>query len=362
LRTIAPLACAALLLAGCSKAPAQSTSTQTSATPAATTTPVAATTEAPGQAAAPPASPAPPPAPPKPVPATLPDVIARVNGEAINKAELQDAITSLEGQAGRPVPAEERDQVFRAVLDQLVTGHVLLQETRNRKVTVPDAEIESRIGELRQRFQTEDEFTKALASRNLTLEKIRGELRKQLAIEKMIENEVTPQVTVNDQDVKNFYDQNPAQFQQPEQFRASHILVMVAQGATPEQKQEARTKIEGVLKELQGGKDFAELAKAHSQDGSAPQGGDLNFFTRGQMVEPFQKAVESLQVGQVSGVVETQFGFHIVKLTDKKAGRTVPLAEVNKKIADYLVAQQKQQRASGFVESLRAKSKVEILI
>ena len=296
------------------------------------------------------------------MPATLPEVIARVNGEEIKRAELQDAIASLEGQAGRPVPPEERDQVFRAVLDQLVTGHVLLQESRTRNVTVPDAEIDARIGELRQRFATEDEFKKALASRNLTLDRIREELRKQLVIEKMIEAEVTPQVSVNDQDVKKFYDENPAQFQQPERFRASHILVMVPQGATPQQKQEARAKIDDVLKQVKAGGDFAELAKAHSQDGSASQGGDLNYFSRGQMVEPFQKAVESLQVGQVSEVVETQFGFHIVKLTDKQAGRTIPLAEVNRKIADYLVMQQKQQRATGFVEALRAKSKVEILI
>lgn len=358
MRTIAPLACAALLLAGCSKAPAQSTTSSTSATPAPA---AASTTSQPATTPAAPAAPAPA-EPAKPVPATLPEVIARVNGEEIKKAELQDAITSLEGQAGRPVPAEERDQVFRAVLNQLVTGHVLLQESRTRKVTVADTEIEAKIGELRQRFPTEDEFKKALASRNLTVEKIREELRKQLVIEKMIETEVTPQVSVNDQDVKNFYDQNPAQFQQPEQYRASHILVMVPQGATPAQKQEARGKIDGVLKQVKAGGDFAELARANSQDGSASQGGDLNFFSRGQMVEPFQKAVESLQVGQVSEVVETQFGFHIIKLTEKKPGRTVPLAEVNKKIAEYLVMQQKQQRATGFVESLRAKSKVEILI
>ena len=351
MRPIVPFALAALLLAGCSKAPAQSTTTAD--TPAS----AQASASAPQPQAAPAA-----PAPPKPVPATLPEVIARVNGEEIKRAELQDAIASLEGQAGRPVPPEERDQVFRAVLDQLVTGHVLLQESRTRNVTVPDAEIDARIGELRQRFATEDEFKKALASRNLTLDRIREELRKQLVIEKMIEAEVTPQVSVNDQDVKKFYDENPAQFQQPERFRASHILVMVPQGATPQQKQEARAKIDDVLKQVKAGGDFAELAKAHSQDGSASQGGDLNYFSRGQMVEPFQKAVESLQVGQVSEVVETQFGFHIVKLTDKQAGRTIPLAEVNRKIADYLVMQQKQQRATGFVEALRAKSKVEILI
>lgn len=362
MRSTAPIVCVALLVAGCSKAPAQSNGDATQATaPASTqatgTTPAPAQAPAAAQLAASQA-----PAPAKPVPATLPTVIARVNGEDIPSSELQEAIASLEGQAGRPVPAEERDQVFRAVLNQIVTGHVLLQESKTRNIVVADADIDSRVGQLRQRFPTEDEFAKALATRGLTPEKIKGELRKQLAIEKMIESEVTPQVKVTDQDVKAFYDGNPDQFKQPESFRASHILVMAAADAPPEKKKEARATIEDVQKQLQAGGDFAELAKKYSQDGSAAQGGDLNYFQRGQMVEPFQKAVESLEVGGVSGIVETQFGYHIVKLTDKKAGRTVPLPEVNKKIADYLVARQKQEKANAFVEGLRAKSKIDILI
>jgi peptidyl-prolyl cis-trans isomerase C len=366
LRTIAPIVCLALLVAGCSKAPAEPNGTAQAApaAPASTPTTQTAGTAAPGvpeqgpaaQPGAPTAEPA------KPVPATLPAVIARVNGEAIASSELQEAIASLEGQAGRPLPPTERDQVFRAVLNQLVTGHVLLQESRSRNVVVADADIDSRVGQLRQRFPSEDEFKKALSSRGLTPEKMKDELRKQIAIERMIEAEVTPQVKVTDQDVKAFYDGNPDQFKQPESFRASHILVMVPQDASPQQKAEAKAKIEDVQKQLEGGGDFAELAKKYSQDGSASQGGDLNYFPRGQMVEPFQKAVDALDIGAVSGIVETQFGYHIVKLTDKKAGRTVPLPEVNKKIADYLVMRQKQEKASAFVESLKAKSRIDILI
>lgn len=361
MKTAAPLVCLALLITGCSKNPAaQSADNQapvTTATATATPTAGQATPPAPGAAPGAPAA-----EPAKPVPATLPDVVARVNGENIPKAELQDAIASLEMQAGRQVPAEERDQVFRSVLDQLVTGHVLLQESRNRKVDVPDAEIDARFAQLRQRFPSEEEFKKALASRNLSVEKARDEMRKQLAIEKMIETAVGGEVKVTDQDVKAFYDKNPDKFQQPEAFRASHILVMVPQGATPEQKQEARAKIDDVLKKVKAGGDFAELARTNSQDGSAAQGGDLNFFVRGQMVEPFQKAVESLQVGQVSDVVETQFGYHVIKLTEKRPARTVPLPEVNAKIAEFLVAQQRREKANAFVEGLRSKSKVEILI
>ena len=369
MKLIPLLLLAALVAGGCSKAPAQSSASantsaagagQAAPTPQAPTPGTPAEQNVAAQAPAGPQAAAPPPA--KPVPASLPAVVARVNGESIAKAEFEDAVKSIEGQAGRPVPAEERDKVYRMVLDQLVTGHVLLQESRNRKVVVPDAEIESRIGQLRQRFPSEDEYKKALASRNLTPDKVREELKKQLAIEKMIETEVTPQISVSDHDVKDFYDKNPQQFQQPESWRASHILLMVPQDATDAQKKETRAKIDDVLKQVKAGGDFAELAKKFSQDGSAQAGGDLNYFPKGQMVKPFEDAVAALKVGDVSGVVETQFGFHVIKLTDVRPARTVPLTEVNKKIGDYLLNRVRQEKAGAFVESLKAKSKIEVLI
>jgi peptidyl-prolyl cis-trans isomerase C len=162
--------------------------------------------------------------------------------------------------------------------------------------------------------------------------------------------------------VKDFYDKNPQQFQQPESWRASHILVMVPQGSTDAQKKEARAKIDDVMTQVKAGGDFAELAKKYSQDGSAQAGGDLNYFSKGQMLKPFEDAVAGLKPGEVSGVVETQFGFHIIKLTDKRAARTVPLVEVNKKIGDYLLNRARQEKAGAFVESLKTKSKIEVLI
>ena len=365
MKALIPLVLFAVLAAGCSKSPAQSNASANTSAPgvaqatagsasSSQATPPAGGAQAPGQPAAQP--------PAKPVPATLPDVVAKVNGEAISKSEFEEAIKSVEGQAGRAVPAEERDQVYRAVLNQLVTGHVLLQESRNRKVAVADADVDGRVAQLRQRFPSEDEFKKALASRNLTPEKVRDEIKKQLAIEKMIEAEVAPQVSVTDHDVKDFYDKNPEQFQQPESWRASHILLMVPQGATDAQKKETRAKIDDVLKQVKAGGDFAELAKKHSQDGSAQAGGDLNYFPKGQMVKPFEDACAALKVGEVSGVVETQFGFHIIKLTDKRPARAVPLTEVNKKIGDYLLSRMRNEKAGAFVEGLRTKSKIEVLI
>jgi peptidyl-prolyl cis-trans isomerase C len=302
-------------------------------------------------------------APPvKPVPAQLPDVVAKVNGVDITRKDFERAIGMVEAQARQPVPADQRDRVYREVLDQLVMMRVLEQEAASRKIAVADTDIDGQIAELKKRFPDEATFAKELAARGMSAADLRSEARSQIAISKMMEAEVTPKATVGEGDVKAFYEQNPNQFKQPETFRASHILIRVEPSATDASKKQARAQVEGLLGQLRAGADFAALAKAHSQDGSAPNGGDLNYFPRGQMVEPFQKAVDALQVGEISGIVETQFGYHIVKLTDKRPARTVPLAEASPQIGQFLLRRAQQQKANEFLQSLRAKGKVEILI
>ena len=201
-----------------------------------------------------------------------------------------------------------------------------------------------------------------MASRGMTIDELKKETRAELGVSKMVEQAVKPLIKIDESQVKDFYDKNPAQFQQPEGFRASHILIRVDANATDAQKKEARAQIEAIQKQLQGGADFATVAKEKSQDGSAANGGDLNVFRKGQMVEPFQKAVEALKVGETSGIVETQFGYHIIKLTDKQAARTVPLAEVSTRIGQFLTMRAQQEKANEFVQGLKAKSKIEILI
>ena len=360
------IALISLLGAGCQRTPAQSVTPAAAQAPAATQSqqaPAAAPAQAvpAGAAQAPGATPAAPPAA-KPIPAQLPDVVARVNGEAVSRAEFERAIKNVEARAGRQVPPEQRDQVYRGVLDQLVTFHLLQQEVKARQVSVTDQEVDARIEQVRKQFPGEEEFKKALASQGMTLDQLRKDTRSELGVSKMVEQAVTPQVKIEEGAVKDFYDKNPSQFQQPEGYRASHILIRVEPNATEAQKKEARATIDAILKQLQGGADFATLAKAKSQDGSASNGGDLNVFRKGQMVEPFQKAVESLKVGEISGVVETQFGYHVIKLTDKQPARTVPLAEVSTRIGQYLTMRAQQEKANEFVQGLKSKSKIEILI
>ena len=335
----------ALVICGCSK-----TSTE-AASPAAAPA---------GTAAASQATPAP---PAKPVPAQIPEVVARVNGEAISKADFDRAVTNLEARAGGPIPAEQRDQVLRGVLDQIVGYTVLVQEGRARNVTVPDSEVDARIAQVRGQFPSEEEFTKMLAERKLTLDEVKSDVRRDLTITKLIDAEIASKIAVTPEQVNDFYAKNPDQFKQGESVRASHILISVPKGADAAAKAQARAKAETVLKDAKGGKDFAALAKEHSADpGSAANGGDLGFFQQGQMVGPFNDAAFTLSPGTISDLVETEFGFHIIKVIEKKEGRTIPLEEVKPQVEQYLERLNRQQQTDTFVNGLKAKGKIEILI
>jgi peptidyl-prolyl cis-trans isomerase C len=192
---------------------------------------------------------------------------------------------------------------------------------------------------------------------------LRRSARRQLAIAKLLQDAVGSKAAVTPEQAKKFYDENPDQFKQPERVRASHILIGVPQGADAVTKDAARKRAEDVLKQAKAGKDFAALAKEHSQDpGSAVQGGDLGYFPRGQMVGPFDEAAFTLAPGTMSDLVETQFGFHIIKVVEKQPARTVPLEEVRPKLDEFLLNQNKQREAQAFVDGLKAKGKVEILL
>jgi parvulin-like peptidyl-prolyl isomerase len=321
--------------------------------------------EAPKPAAAAPAAqsaPAQPPAP-KPVPAQLPDVLARVNGDAVNRVEFDRALAQLQAQAGGPVPPDRRDAIYRQVLDQLVAFKLLSQEAQARKLAVPDAEVEGKVGEIRKQFPNEQAFTAALAERQITPDGLKSDIRQQLMAMKLVETDVKPTVTVGDKEINEFYQKNPERFQQPEAVHTAHILIRVPENADEATKKKARADADKAMADLRKkGADFGAVAKKYSQDSSAVNGGDLGFVARGQTVPQFEQAAFALQPNQVSAVVETPFGFHIIKAMERRPGRSVPLEEVKAQVGEFLTQEQMQQKTNAYIEKLKAKGKVEILI
>ena len=299
----------------------------------------------------------------KPVPDQLPDVLARINGETVTKAEFEQAVAQLEQRAGRSVPAEQRNQVYRDVLDQLIGFKLLSQEAKARKIEVPAAELEERMNAVKGHFGTPAEFEKALAAQNVTPDKFKEQTLGEIRMGKMMEAEVETKVSVGPADLDDFYKKNPDQFKQPERVRASHILLQVAADADAKKKADVKAKAEGILKKIKAGGDFAELAKKNSEDpGNAPAGGDLGYFTKGQMVGAFERVAFELKPGAVSELVETPFGFHIIKVVDKQDGKTLTLDEVRPQLEQFLKQRQREEKTLAFVKSLKTKGKVEILI
>lgn len=302
-------------------------------------------------------------APPKPVPVELPAVLAKVNGEEIKKTDFDQALESIQQRAGSTVPEDQRDRVYRGLLDELIGMKLLQQEADERKIEVTDAELNQNIEVFKQHVGGDAGFTQALEAQQLSLDTFREQTRSEIRVGKMLETEVGAKVAVEPKDLQDFYDKNPDQFTEPERVRASHILLTVPEDADAKTKEAARTKAAGLLKQVRAGGDFAALAKKHSQDpGNAPNGGEIGFFQRGQMVPPFEKAVWALQPGEVSDVVETQFGVHVIKMAERLPARTLTLDEVKPQLEQFLKDKQRQEKTAAFVNSLKSKGKVQVLI
>ena len=342
-------------LAACSRtAPAN-------ATPQAATAPAASAQSTPAAQAATPQLPAPTPAA-KPVPPQLPEIVARVNGEAITGKDLDDAVRAIAGRAG-PIPPDERDRVFRGVLDNMIGYRLMIQEAKARKIVIADTDVDAQVAQIRAQFPNEAQFQQALTAQKTTLEAVRNDTREGMSADKLVESEIAGKVAVKPEAVADFYQKNQDKFQQGPRVRASHILIGIPQNADAATKQQAKAKADALLKDLKSGKDFAATAKANSQDpGSAPNGGDLGYFEQGQMVPPFEQAAFALKPGEMSEVVESQFGYHIIKVADRQDSRVVPLDEAKGQIEEFLSQQNRHAQTELFVNALRAKAKIEILI
>jgi len=362
------LVLAAAVGTGCQRSPAPAAgaaptaeTAKPSAAPATTPPPAsgqAAAAQVPGQ---PPAG-QPAEVPAKPVPAVLPAVVAKVNTEDIPKWELETALKQAEAKAGSQVPADKRDAVIRSILDELVTYHMLAQEARTRKVAVPEADLDAEMTTIQKSFQTEEAYKQALTERGLTVAQLRDQTRRSLEAQKLVEAEVTAKVAVQDPEVDAFYNQNIERFKQGDTIHGAHIFIAVPPGADAAAKEQGRAKAAAILKQLRAGGDFAKLAKEQSNDATAAQGGDLGFFGKGDMPPDFEAVAFGLKVGAMSDVVELGSGFHIIKVTEKRGPRTAPLTEVREQIKAFLLQGQRQAKLEQFLQQVKGKTKVQILI
>ena len=301
-------------------------------------------------------------APVKPVPAVLPAVLAKVNGEDILKWEVEAALKQAEAAAGGPVPADKRDAVLRSILDEVVTYHLLAQEARGRKMDVSETDVDAELLKIRQEFQTEEAYKQALLLQGVTVEQLRDVTRRAMQAKKIVDAEVTTKIAVQDGEVDTFYKQNIDRFKQGDSVHVSHIYLAVPPDAPPAEKNQKRAAASELLKQLRAGADFAKVARENSNDATAANGGDLGFFAKGDMPPDFEKVAFDLKPGTMSGVVELQTGLHIIKVHERRGPRTAPLTEVRENVKQFLLDGQRQTKLDLLLGQIKAKSKVQILV
>src|SRR5262249_47133445 len=224
-----------------------------------------------------------------------------------------------------------------------------------------DGEIETQIGAMRKQSPTEQAFEQALKAQHMTVEKLRDTARSNLVVRKLLQDEVMSKIQIKPSDISAFYEKNPDKFKQPESVHAAHILIIVPPEADEKTKAALKARATEALQAAKSGKDFAALGRQYSQDGSAQHGGDLGFFPKGQMVPAFEQVAFSLKPGEISDLVQTQFGYHIIKVIEKRPGGTVPFAQAAPQIQQFLEGQAQSDQGKAYVEALKAKGKDEIL-
>jgi peptidyl-prolyl cis-trans isomerase C len=296
-------------------------------------------------------------------PASNSTAVAKVNGTSITRGELDRAMKVMLAQTGAPsnLTAEQKKSAETAVLNQLVSAELLFQAGRKLEVKDIEKQVAAQIISAKAKFSTPAQFDKSLKENGITENDLKEYARKELYINNLIETQIASKVSVTEAEEKKFYDENPDKFKLPESVRASHILIGIDAKSTDADKLKAKEKAETVLKKVKGGEDFATAAKENSTCPSSKQGGDLGFFTKGQMVPAFENAAFSLKPGELSDVVETQFGYHIIKVVEKQPARTVSFDEAKQKIQDFLKSQKIRKGINDYVEKLRKEGKVEIL-
>ncbi|MGE5839738.1 MAG: peptidylprolyl isomerase [Deltaproteobacteria bacterium] len=288
---------------------------------------------------------------------------AIVNGVVIQEEEVnqfllyqQQRLLATTGQAIRP---DMMMEVRKQVLEQLIDRELLYQQSRKKGISIKDAEVNAQLDQLKKQYPNEQAFKDSMAEEHLTEDTLKSRIRMNMAVQQFVEKEFAGKTAVTEAEAKTFYDGNPQYFKEPETIRVSEIMIKADPAAEAAKKQEARKKLEDIRNRLQKGEDFGILAKDFSQSPSANQGGDLGVLPKGTMPKAFDDAAFSLKPGEVSGVVETELGFHLIKVHEKKPEKVVPFKETEERVRQHLEGQKLQQKVGEYLTEAKKTAKIE---
>jgi peptidyl-prolyl cis-trans isomerase C len=306
------------------------------------------------------------PAPPDTPDAIFPTVVARVNSRSIFGQDLQRRIQAQLQTIGSPdwknLKQDYQQGLIAEGLASLIASELILQRAVALGMKATEAEVQAEFSKMSKTFANDADMNISLASRGMDRNSFTRELRRSLTVERFVNETVGKKISVTPTEVAEYYKGHPDEFKHPDLVRTSHILIMVPAKASAEQDRAALQRAQSLLDRVKKGEDFAKLARENSMDGSASSGGDIGMAPKGTLAPEYESAAFALPVGGVSEPVRTQFGYHIIKVTDKKAAGTASLNEIQSKLTEFLKNQRVEAELQKAVEVMRGSAKIEILI
>lgn len=289
-------------------------------------------------------------------------VVATVNEVKITAAEVNQQVQRLlpaEVTFHSAMNEERKKGLEDKALNVLVDTELQYQDALAKGLKPDKKETAKELERIVAGYKSKKEYKKVLENAGFTEESLKRFLERAKVAEKIKKREVDDKVRVTDEAVKEYYEKNRSMYLKPEEYKASHILIKVAPAATAEEKDKLKARAEALLKRVMGGEDFADVAAAESEDSSRILGGNIGSFHAGQTVPEFEEAVKKLKVGEVSGVVQTMYGFHIIKLTAKKESRQIPFEEIREKVKSQMIEREKKRLTEEWMNGLKSRAKIE---
>jgi peptidyl-prolyl cis-trans isomerase C len=299
-----------------------------------------------------------------------PTVLAKGKGFEVNSKQLDEAFlnfrTAAASRGQSPPPEEKRLEVEKKLLDRLIVVEVLKRKAIEADKAKGKAASDKLLGDFLKQAGSIEGFRRQVQAMGMTPEAFTEQFTDRAIVEEVVNREVRATIPITPEQVQKFYDENPKRFEQPETVRAAHILLTTVELASkqelaPDKQKAQRALIEALLKRVRAGEDFGKLAKEFSQDpGSKERGGEY-VFPRGQMAVEFETAAFSMSVGQISDVVTTKFGYHIIKVLERNAAGKIEFAKVKERVRENLQQEEADKRLPAYLEAVKKEAGVEIL-
>jgi peptidyl-prolyl cis-trans isomerase C len=299
------------------------------------------------------------------------EIAVTVNGVEIKESEVEakteEEFMQLGGNVEKlPVALIEqtKKQLREQVLENLIIERLLAEKAKEDNVEVTEEEVTNVLMQIVAGLPEPlslEEYKKKLVEHGQNFDEQKERIKKGLAYQKVLNSQLSGKINITEDDARTFYDENPKQFEMGDQVRASHILIkpIFTEGGDPnEAKAAAKAKAQELLEKIKSGANFAQLAISNSMCPSAPKGGDLGFFPEGKMTPEFEKVAFELAVGQISDVVETGYGYHIIRVTDHKEAHVLSFDEVKDSIIMNLTARKQAELTKEYIEKLKAGAKI----